>query len=92
LHERAVIALGVNVAGNWKITWTTAHIIQPSDNVAKSHRIPGGPGQQALQRPPMLMRSVVSVPQLNLLQKLPDDPKRFQRELLLQLPVRLIAR
>jgi predicted ATPase len=86
LHERAGIALESMFAGQLEDHLDDlAHHYSRSDNVAKAIEYLGRAGQQALQRPAYADAIGSLRAALNLLQKLPDDPKRFQRELLLQL-------
>ena len=56
-----------------------------SDNVAKAVEYLGRAGQQALQRSVHTDAINSLIVAIDLLQRLPDDPERIQRELLLQL-------
>jgi class 3 adenylate cyclase/predicted ATPase len=86
LHERAGLALESMFAGQLEDHLDElAHHYSRSDNVAKAVEYLGRAGQQALQRSAYADAISSLGAALNLLQRLPDDPKRFQRELLLQL-------
>jgi class 3 adenylate cyclase/predicted ATPase len=86
LHERAGLALESMFAEQLEDHLEElAHHYGRSDNVAKAVEYLGRAGQQALQRPAYADAISSLGAALNLLRRLPDDPKRFQRELLLQL-------
>ena len=86
LHERAGLALESMFREQLEDHLDElAHHFSRSDNVAKAVEYLGRAGQQALQRPAYTDAITSLGAALKLLQRLPDDPKRFQRELLLQL-------
>jgi class 3 adenylate cyclase/predicted ATPase len=86
LHERAGVALESMFAERLEDHLDElAHHYSRSDNVAKAVKYLGQAGQQALQRPAYADAISSLSAALTLLHRLPVDPKRFQRELLLQL-------
>ena len=86
LHERAGLALESMFADQLEDHLEElAHHYSRSDNVAKAVEYLGRAGQQSLQRPAYADAISSLSAALTLLHRLPVDPKRFQRELLLQL-------
>jgi class 3 adenylate cyclase/predicted ATPase len=86
LHERAGQALEAMFADQLDDHLDElAHHYSRSDNVGKAIEYLGRAGKQALQRPAYADAIGSLSAALNLLQKRPDDPTRFQQELLLQL-------
>jgi predicted ATPase len=64
-----------------------AHHYSRSDNVAKAVECLGRAGQQALQRSAHADAISSLTAAIDRLQRLPDNPERIQRELLLQLAI-----
>jgi predicted ATPase len=86
LHERAGLALEALFAGQLEDHLDElAHHYSRSDNLEKAVEYLGRTGNQAMQR--SAYRDAVDglSGAINLLQKLPDNPERTRRELLLQL-------
>jgi len=86
LHERAGAALESMFAEQLDdhLRELARHYSR-SDNVAKAVEYLGRAGQQALQRSVHTDAINSLIVAIDLLQRLPDDPERIQRELLLQL-------
>jgi class 3 adenylate cyclase/predicted ATPase len=88
LHERAGQALESMFTGQLENQLDQlAHHYSRSDNVDKAIECLGRAGQQALQRSAYADAINSLGGALNLLQKLPDDSERIQREVFLQLAV-----
>src|SRR5208282_5079588 len=88
LHERAGLALESIFAGQLEDHLDElAHHYSRSDNIAKAVEYLGRAGQQALQRSAYADAINSLTAALDLLPRLPDNPERIQRELLLQLAV-----
>jgi len=86
LHERAGQALEAMFAEQLDDHLDElAHHYSRSENVGKAIEYLGRAGKQALQRPAYTDAINSLSAALTLLQRLPDDPARFQQELLLQL-------
>jgi class 3 adenylate cyclase/predicted ATPase len=92
LHERAGLALeSMFVERLEDHLEQLAHHFGHSDNIAKAVEYLGRAGQQAVQRSAHADAISRLTAAINLLQKLPDNPERIQRELLLQLSVGLAS-
>ena len=86
LHERAAGAMELLYADRLDDhLGDLAHHYQRSDNIAKAVEYLGRVGQQAQQRHAYADAVAHLSAAIDLLQKLPDNPERIQRELLLQM-------